>query len=1022
MKSLTKKSKKNAGFFFLVSCLFSALLFSFPASAKYYYQQQKIITGKIVNEQGAAMGNVSVVVKGKTGGEVSGADGTYRVSVEGNDPILVFSYVGYETQEVAVDGKDAINITLVASSNKLGEVVVIGYGTQRKVSLTSAVSGIKGEELERRPVSSLEQAMQGQLSGLTIVDQGGSPGNSDIFLRVRGVTTLSNNNPLIIVDGIEQPLSDINPADIASVSILKDASSTAIYGSRAANGVVLITTKRAKAGKVSVTYDGLYAIQRAISKPEHMELEAYMRLQNVAFVNVGSAPKYTEQQIQDYVQGHASDPYKYPLPFDFYNAMYSNAPQTNHSLAISGGNENFKGRMSLRYQDQDGIIANTNSKLGEVRINTDFRVSQRINVSADLDYRNNNNLQPHDITNVFLRTMQNSIWTTPKYPDGTYGMGPQKNNPLLYAEQGGTYRRTQDYIAGNAKGELEIIKGLKFTTQLGVRISWRTGKDYTNSYEVRDYYNPAVVLKTQPINSLQESRNFFKELTINNLLNYSKDFGEHSLHVLAGYSQIESKSNNLTAYRQNFYNNDIQSIGQGANDGTQNNGGGEAEWGLRSYFGRINYDFSDKYLFEANARYDGSSRFIGSNRYSFFPSFSAGWRLSKEKFWEGLGKYINEFKIRGSWGKTGNQAVDLYSYYSTLDLVTYSFNGAPVQGYTQEQLANEDLTWETTTQTNVGLDMEFLNNRLSFSVDRYYKKTDGILLVLPVPGTLGLEPVAQNAGRVDNSGWEFLLGVREQFGKIGLTANLNFNINKNEVIDLAGTGPYISGSDIDPRYITGEGYPISSFWGYKTGGLFQSDAEAQAYPVFMRTAKAGDVKVLDLNKDGVITPEDMTYLGNSFPKYTYGGGIGLSYKSFQLNLALQGAAKVGVRLSRALAEQGNYEGFVSAIYTNNYWTPDHTDARFPRPTKQDVRNQASTDRMVIDGSYFRLKNVQLVYDLPGKLIKKAFMQKMSVYVSATNLLTLSKLNDWHLDPETQSGWQNYYPQTGLYTFGVNIQF
>lgn len=984
---------------------------------------QKTITGTVKDDAGSPLQGVNISIKGSGTGTTTDQSGMFRLEVPNATTVLSFSFVGFEPQEITVGDKASIDIKLMKTAANLGEVVVVGYGTQKKVSLTSAVSSVKGEELERRPVSTLEQAMQGQLSGLTVVDQGGSPGNSNPYIRIRGITTLSSNNPLIIVDGIEQPLSDINPNDIETISVLKDASSTAIYGSRAANGVVLITTKRAKGGKTSVTYNGLYAIQKAVSIPEHMELEPYMRLQNIAFTNVGSPAKYTEQQIQDYVNGHASDPYKFPLPFDFYNVMYKNAPQTNHAVAINGGSENFKGRLSLRYQDQDGIIANTNSKLAEVRINTDMKVSSKITVSTDIDYRNNKNIQPHDITNVFLRMMQNSIWTTPKFPDGTYGMGSQKNNPLLYAEQGGIYTRTQDYFSGNIKGDVQLMKGLKFTSQFAGRVSWRGGKDYTNSYEVRDFYNPTVVLKTQPINSLQESRNFFRELTWNNLLDYTRNFGDHGTHLLLGYSQIASKSNNLSAFRQNFYNNNIQSIGQGANDATKDNGGGETQWGLRSYFGRFNYSFNDKYLFEANGRFDGSSRFIGNNRYSFFPSFSGGWRLSKEDFWDNFASTINEFKLRGSWGKTGNQAVDLYSYFQTLNLVTYSFSGVPVQGYTQLQLANQDLTWETTTQSNFGVDLAFLKNKLTLSVDRYHKKTDGILLVLPVPGTLGLQAVAQNAGRVDNSGWEFQAGVRQQWGKFGLNANLNFNVNKNEVIDLAGTGPYISGSDIDPRYIIGEGYPINAFWGYKTDGLYQSDAEAAAAPLFMRTAKAGDVRMVDVNKDGKITAEDMTYIGNSFPKYTYGGNIGLNYQSFTLNITMQGAAKVGARLARALAEQGNYEGFTSAVYTNNFWTPDNPNARFPRPTKQDLRNQASTDRMIFDASYLRVKNLQLAYELPSTLIRKASLTRASVYVSATNVITISKLNrDWHLDPETLSGWQDYYPQTSLYTVGVNLQF
>jgi TonB-linked SusC/RagA family outer membrane protein len=382
------------------------------------------------------------------------------------------------------------------------------------------------------------------------------------------------------------------------------------------------------------------------------------------------------------------------------------------------------------------------------------------------------------------------------------------------------------------------------------------------------------------------------EVTINNLLNYSVDFNQHSLKLLAGHSDIKHTGSVLSAYRQNFYNNDVQSISQGANDPTKDNDGSDFEWGLRSFFGRVNYSYMDKYLFEASARYDGSSRFTGSNRYSFFPSFSAGWRISEENFWGGLEESISDLKLRASWGETGNQAVQLYSYFPTLNQVTYSFNGSTVPGYKQIQLADPDLTWETTTQFDIGLDAELFEGRYSISIDYYDKETSGILLTLPVPGVLGLQPGPRNAGVVDNKGWEFMVGSRNSFGQFALDANLNFSINNNEVVDLAGTGPYIDGNDIDPRYITGEGYPINAFWGYKTGGLFQTDAEAENYPEFMRPAKAGDVKVLDLNGDGQITPSDMTYLANSYPKYTYGAVFNLTYKAFALNMAWQGASDV----------------------------------------------------------------------------------------------------------------------------------
>jgi TonB-linked SusC/RagA family outer membrane protein len=427
-------------------------------------------------------------------------------------------------------------------------------------------------------------------------------------------------------------------------------------------------------------------------------------------------------------------------------------------------------------------------------------------------------------------------------------------------------------------------------------------------------------------------------------------------------------------------------------------------------------------LFEANARYDGSSRFLGSNRYSFFPSFSAGWRISEEKFWDGLNKVVNEFKLRASQGQTGNQAVALYSYLPTLGLATYTFNGVAASGYMQTTMANQNITWETTTQTDIGLDAQFLKSRFTLSVDYYNKKTDGILLSLPVPGTLGLLPAPQNAGRVDNKGWEITLGTQNTFGDFGFAGNINLTINDNKVVDLAGTGPYITGNQ-ETRYITQVGYSINSFWGYKTDGYFQTDEEIANYPNIRSQIKPGDVKFIDLNGDGKITPDDMTYLGRTFPKYTFGSNLNFSYKDFSLNFLLQGVSGCWSRVGGALAEMGIWGSFAADYVTGNYWTPDNRNALLPRPLKSDNRNINFADRDRTNGAYLRLKNVQLSYDIPSTLSKKVGIEKIKVYISSTNLLTFTALNRFHVDPETIVGGRTeIYPQTSLTTFGLNVNF
>ncbi len=1008
--------------------LFSFIAFIYTGSLS----AQTKVTGTIINASDRSpVAGASVSVKGTTRGTNTDAAGKFSIDARTGEIIVVTS-VGYSPYETKLGKSASLDISLESSTSELSSVVVVGYGTQKKTSLTNSVVQISGGDLTRRPVSNVQQSLQGLAPGITVLDRGGSPGRSNATIRVRGITTfninsastsgydLGKNDALVIVDGIEQRLTDINPDDIESVSVLKDASSTAIYGSRATNGVILITTKRAKGNKLTVNYNGYYAIQKSINNPEMMDLASYMKEQVIAYTNAGAVlpDRFKDQSIQNWIT--ATDREKYPLPNTWFQTVLHTAPQLNHSFAVAGGNDVIRARMSLRYLDQGGLLTNFNDKIRELNINTDFNASQKIKFSANLTYRYNNSKT--SIVEPFNFFLHGSLWAVPKYADGTYGLSPQGNNPLMYIEKGGVSNQYNDYLLGNVRGEWEIVKGLKLSTQFAARMTFTQQKNFTNSYTNVD--KNTNITKIVANNSLTETRNNLREYTINNLLTYEKDFGKHEIKALAGYSQIDNTQTFLTAYRERFYNNDVQSIGQGTNDGTKSNSGNDAAFGLRSYFGRLNYAFDGKYLFEANGRYDGSSKFTGNKRYSFFPSFSAGWRISEENFWKPLHETINDLKFRGSYGSTGNQSVDLYSYYASLGLTTYTFGGLPVQGYRPTTLANAELGWETTTQTNLGLDAAFLNNRLTVTVDYYKKLTSDILLNLDIPAAVGLTAPPQNAGSVENKGFEFSATYRSKNGAPGLRYSIsgNFSINNNKVVDLKGTGPYITGSDIDPRYIIKTGLPVNTLWGYKTGGLFQSQDEVSKYPTLSPNSKAGDVKYLDLNNDGKIDANDMTNIGSTFPKYTFGLNGDFSFKNFELNILFQGAAKVDTRIAGALAEMGNQEGFTHKIYTDNYWTPDNPGARFPRPLKFDLRNVATSDRMVFDGSYVRLKNVQLGYTLPAALTKKAYMSRATVYVSATNIFTISKLNEWNLDPEVESGRAVYYPQTALYTFGLNLQF
>jgi len=985
---------------------------------------ENTIKGKVKDENGQAMPGVSISIKGTNLGTQSDINGSFSLNMQNGQNDLIFSFVGYETQQIRVGNQTLIEVSLKPDVKSLEEVVVVGYGSQKKLTMTSAVTQLKGADLVRRPVSNLQQALQGQAPGLTVLDRGGEPGRSSATLRVRGITTFSgnssdNSSPLIIVDGVEQTLFNLNPEDVENISILKDASSTAIYGSRAANGVLLVTTKRGKSGKIQVSYNGYYASQQSINSPENMGLEDYMRYQQLAYKNSGIAipARYTDESISAWVSSTDRD--KYPMPNTWFQTVLKSAPQQSHNFSISGGNDFSKTRVSLRYLDQDGIAANYGAKIREVRINNDLSLNKKIVFSTDINYRFNQSYRPFS-TDVFNRFFHGTLFAAPKYADGTYGLSPQGFNPLMLAEKSGSNNAETHYLFGNIKLSYQILENLKFTGQVSGVMNYTETKAFQNAFTNYD----AVNARTYSVanNNLTESRDRTTDITTNYLLNYSKSIKKHEIMGLLGFSEIFSTASTLNAYRERFYNNSIQSINQGANDATKTNGGGEYKFGLRSTFARINYAYDSKYLFEVNGRYDGSSRFTGDNQYSFFPSFSAAWRLTQEKFFEGLPS-INDLKIRGSWGQTGNQTVPLYSYFASLSQGSYVFGGSSVPTFSQTSLADPTITWETNTQTDIGLEGQLFNNKLNFSVDYYNKRTSGILLALPLPVVTGFASSTQNAGVVDNKGWEFSMGFRENSHTIKYTLNGNLAINTNEVVDLKGAGPFINSSyDLDPRYIVKVGLPFNAHWGYKTNGYFQSASEIASYPTIASGTKPGDVKYVDLNNDGKINADDWTMIGNPFPKYTFGLTSEFSYKNLTLNVLFQGAAEVDTRLSGALSEIGIFEGFTHKLVTNNYWTPENPNARFPLPRKNDQRNVNTSDRLIIDGSYVRIKNLQLLYNIPSLGLKTLGLSAAKIYVSATNLLTFSKLNEWNLDPEAESGRGIYYPQTSIYTVGLSLNF
>lgn len=1007
------------------------------------FAQNITVKGSVRDLKGEPLIGVTVLVKETAIGTVTDLNGSFILENVPENAILQFSYVGMEPQEVPVAGKTLINVTMKEAAELLEEVLVVGYGTQKKASLTSAVSSVKNESINRLANDGVA-ALQGLSPGLTILDRGGSPGNPNTILRIRGVTTINRSDALILVDGIEQRISDINPDDIESISILKDASATAIYGSRAANGVLLITTKRGKEGKVKINFNSYWGIQNVTNKPKHMETVAYMHQQNYAFQNAGQKPRYSNTFIQEWIENHNIDPITYRVANQWQDAVYRNSPQQNYSLNVSGGNENARGFMSLRYYKQDGVVSHFESDVKEIRLNGDYKPVKYIKLSADVNFRSRYSLQPlgaYDYDNmgggVFYSMFHATQFVVPRYPDGSYGLGNKNANPLMLAEMNGDDKRWNNLFIGNIKAEVNILDDLKFTIQYAQRYAYNKKETFANAYKVIDRnfldwnatsrdepYNPdpnRMRVRDISRNSMDDYREDIDEYTLNLLLNYDKQFGGHNLGILGGFSQVENKWSHNEAYRQDFYNNEVRSINMGS-ESTWKCWGYNNQYALRSYFGRLNYNYDNRYLLEANLRYDGTSRFTGENQYGTFPSLSVGWRISNEAFWnDNLRNIISDLKLRGSWGKAGNETAGLYAFYESYISTIYTFNNNVVQGYMQTDLANRDLKWETSTQTNVGIDAGFLNNRLILSADYYYKHTDGILVKLPIAGTIGLGAPFQNAAIVDNKGFEVSLDWRDKIRNFSYGINFNISNNWNKVISLGGANPTVSGGAADVITTVREGYPVNSYWGYKTDGLLTQTDIDNHYPIYDSRMTAGDVKYLDLNTDGKIDTQDMTVIGDEFPRYPFALSANMEWNGFDFSFMFQGVTDAQTRVSGALCEGGNFEGFTLNIF-EDYWTPENTDARFPRPRKSVDYNAMMSDYWVVDANYIRLKNIQLGYTLPIEITQKANIEKARIYLQGKNVLTFSPLKEWGLDPEFLAGRFLYYPQTSVYSIGINLTF
>lgn len=974
---------------------------------------QETVTGQVTDaETGEGLPGVNILVQGTTTGTSTNADGEFEVSVSTLNETLIVSYIGYQSQEISINGRIEINISLQSIGVVSEELVVVGYGTQEKVNLTGSVSTIQNREIEGQPATNATSMLQGKMPGVYITQSSGQPGKEEVNFLVRGVGTMNNNQPMVLIDGLEGSMSDVNPNDIESITVLKDAASAAIYGTRAANGVVLVTTKRGSR-EYSVTYNSHFGIQQPTRLAKPLSSADYARLLNEGSVNEGLSPVYSDDEIRKFETGE--DPINYPNT-RWLDLLYQGSGfYQNHDLSFSGGDEKTRYRTSLGYFDQKGLIAGTDHKRYNLRVNLDSEITDWFHLGLNSNLRRSDVTEPVSpygggLGNITRVTIQTPAAFRNKNEDGTYNIWAGIN-PISFVEEGGSQMQTNSAINGSVFGEINLMEGLTLHGRGGVNYNVDDDKIHIKEITYADGsgFGPNSVtdfIGRELLTSLQS------------YVNYQTYIKNHDIKVMVGVSrQVETFEGN-TAFRNNFPTNQLTRLDVGSVAGMRNRGNAY-EVKIGSYFGRMNYIFNRKYLLEMNLRVDGSSKFARDYRWGAFPSVSAGWRLSEENFMNHIA-WIDGLKLRFSLGRLGNHNIGNYLYIPNLSLgANYPIGGTIANGVAQTTAEVADITWETTTEYDVGIDLELFQSQLIMSIDYYDRYTDDILTSIPVSTVFGLPAPVVNAGAMRNKGVELLLNHRNTIGGFfyGLSLNTSFNKNKVERFSNPSIG----------NTIQREGVSWNSFYGYEHIGVHQTDEAAEVEPSIVGApVKAGDLKFKDQNGDGVIDGDDRIVLGNSIPEITYGVGLNMGYKNFDLSAFIQGTERVYRTLGLLLwplwgggsALEMNLD---RTIVQNGKVVQEGT---FPRvlTTGHRQHNNQMSSFTVFDASYLRLKNLQVGYTLPTKMVREIGISSARVYVSGQNLLTITKFPK-SFDPELLTGQARFsYPQVQFFFVGLNLNF
>ncbi|PVX52324.1 TonB-linked SusC/RagA family outer membrane protein [Balneicella halophila] len=987
---------------------------------------QTVVKGRVVDAQGESIPGVSVLEQGTTNGVTTNIDGTFSLTVK-KDAKLIFSFVGMKELVVSVDGRNWLDVTLEESVAALDEIVVVGYGVQRKSDVTGSIASVKSEELEKISGASAVQALQGQVAGVQITSATGSPGSAATVL-IRGRGTVGDSSPLYVIDGLAVgDISFLNTKDIQSIEVLKDASATAIYGARGANGVVLITTKQGKAGEMQVTYDGYYGVQSVWNEPDLLDAQEWIDVQNQARANAGEANLDLKPGADN--PNHTTD---------WFDEITRNAIVQDHNIRISGGGENLKATLSGNLYDQEGLIEGSDYTRYSLRINSEAKLSNYVTVGENLSItqsKRHSILEGNYFNGIVNAALKLDPITPVKNADDEYMSSPYTDvmNPVAHIENTNDERKYQRLV-GNIYADVKLLPNLVYHSSYGMDIN------DVDFYDFNPTYFYAIDEKNE-VNSVTRSHTKTTLWNWINTLTYMFEVDKHSFTLMGGMEATESDTEWFSASKNNVPSNEdylrFLSAALGDENGMGTASGSLSEWSMLSYFGRLNYNYDNKYYLTANLRHDGSSKFGKDKRWGTFPSVALKWKISNETFFQPMAENgtWTSAALRAGWGQVGNDKISLYQYTTAVsNNKQYGYVFGKDQrlyyGATIEGIGNPSIHWETVESTNIGLDLAFLNNRLGVTFDWFNKKTKEMLLREPIPDFVGYTSSPySNVGDVENRGWELSLNYKGS-PTDDLSYNLGINLGraKTEVLDL-GEVDFLSAGfvRIDNATRTEVGNEIGAFYGYVTDGIFQTQAEIDSHAT-QSGAQPGDIRFKDLNDDGKIDAEDRTFIGSPYPDLTYGFNLGINYKDFDFSMFWQGV--YGNDLFNFMIFETMNPGKTTNKYTDilDSWNGPGTSNSVPRLSTQDTNdNLRVSDRYIEDGSYLRLRNIQLGYSLPVEVTDKLRVNRVRLYVAAQNLFTITDYSG--LDPEigrydslSIGIDEGIFPHARTWMIGANITF